>query len=512
MKKLSIILSLILTYLSLSAAKTDSLTIYDRTFANKSAIEDRFFSLVYTNPAMKFAQHAYTLNEIHAGWEYLKEDEASVAQIGTGRSRGLINIDAFIQKGKSSLWGVARYLNGKKHGRKWSETSDYMTVYPYVMGDTIGGDTKAEQYYFSGGYSYRAGGMTYGVEGSYCANIEYRNADPRPKNLTGDLNITLGISGKISKIYTLGAAVHFRKYKQSNDLQFYNEIGIPNIYHFTGLGTDYYRFRGAKGNSFYKGHSFGGSLNLLPQKARAEGLAATVRYDNFSFEKVIASLNELPMASVNEHNVKGELAWRSDSENTHKWGLKTAVLYTKRIGSENIFGEPSGNIFPQISSEEKYLNRISAGAISGIYEYNFNPDLRISLKPEINYTDIKTRYAIPEKEMNVTRIGGDLNFKVIARLKMWLIQGEIGALYNAATNHSLLLGPENTQDKVLLNKQINSNFASLSSDLTGFHVTLRTDFSWKSKYALFLMVRYDYKHETRPSTGNYTTGCVGFTF
>lgn len=512
MKKFTIILSLILTCQSINAAKTDSLTVYDRVFANKSVIEDEFFSLVYTNPAMKYAKHAYTLNEILAGWEYQKEDRASVAQIGTGRSRGLINVDAFIQKGKSSLWGVARYLNGKQHGRTWSETSDYLVVYPYVMGDTVGGDTKAEQYYFAGGYSYRAGIMTYGAEGSYCANIEYRNADPRPKNLTGDLNVTLGLSGKISNIYTLGAAVHLRKYKQSNDLKFYNEIGVPNIYHFTGLGTDYYRFRGAKGNSFYKGHSFGGSMNLLPQKARAEGLAATLRYDNFSFEKVITSLNELPMASVNEHNVKGEIAWRSSCKEIHKWGAKAALLYTKRVGSENIFGEPSGNIFPLISSEEKYMNRIAAGAISGVYEYSINPYVRISLIPEINYTDIKTKYAFPENKMDITRIGGDLDFRIIAKCRKWLFQGEIGAFYNVSTNHSLLLDVKNTQNKVLPDLSVLSNFASLSSDLAGMHVSLRSDFLWKSKYMVFLLMRYEYRHDTRPSTGNYVTGCLGFTF
>ena len=512
MKKFSIILFLLFTFLESSAAKPDSLSVYDRTFANKSAIENGFFSLVYTNPAMKYAMHSYTLNEIHAGWEYNKEDKASIAQNGNGRSRGFIDVNAFIQKGKSSLWGDARYMNGKRHGRKFSETSDFLVVYPYVMGDTVGGNVKAEQYYFAGGYSYRAGVMTYGVEGSYCANIEYRNADPRPKNLTGDLNISLGISGKFNSIYTLGAAVHFRKYKQSNDLQFYNETGVPNIYHFTGLGSDYYRFRGAKGNSFYKGHSFGGSLNLLPAKARAKGFEATVRYDNFSLEKVIASLNELPMASVNEQNVKGEFAWRSSSSDIHKWGVKAAAMYTKRVGSENIFGEPSGNIFPQISSEEKYLNRIAAGAISGAYEYSINPDVRVSLLPEINYCDVKTKYVIPGREMDITRIGGSLDFKIIAKCKKWLIQGEIGGLYNASTNHKLHLGAENTQEQVLLNRPVHSNFAALSSDLSGFHAAVRTDFSWHTRYAVFIEVKYDYKHDTRPSTGNYVTGCLGFAF
>lgn len=33
------------------------------------------------------------------------------------------------------------------------------------MGDTVGGDLKSEQYYFSGGYAYRKGSYTIGAEG-----------------------------------------------------------------------------------------------------------------------------------------------------------------------------------------------------------------------------------------------------------------------------------------------------------------------------------------------------------
>lgn len=117
---------------------------------------------------------------------------------------GFVDVRSFIRKGNSSLWGEARYKNGKKTGRRWNETSDYLLLYPYVMGDTVGGDLKSEQYYFSGGYAYRKGSYTIGAEGSYGADIEYRNADPRPKNLTGDLYFTIGMSWKTGNHYALG--------------------------------------------------------------------------------------------------------------------------------------------------------------------------------------------------------------------------------------------------------------------------------------------------------------------
>lgn len=172
---------LFFSFLGLHAADADSLSLYGRMRSNGTTAESGFFSLVYDNPAMKYVWHPSTLNELRAGGEYIHEEQPSLAEEGDGRYMGFVDVRSFIRKGNSSLWGEARYKNGKKTGRRWNETSDYLLLYPYVMGDTVGGDLKSEQYYFSGGYAYRKGSYTIGAEGSYGADIEYRNADPRPK-------------------------------------------------------------------------------------------------------------------------------------------------------------------------------------------------------------------------------------------------------------------------------------------------------------------------------------------
>ena len=246
------------------AGLTDSMTVCRRLLLNKRAAIDDFAVWAFDNPAFKHVKYPVTLNEIKAGTVLRNEDLAAVQAEGNGQRTGLVEVKAFIRKRNQSLWGSARYEGGLKMGRKWSETSDYHLLYPYVMGDTVGGDLKSECYAFAGGYSHRKGKYTLGVEASYEAVIEHRNADPRPKNLSGKLYISLGAARQINNNYAVGISVLAHKYKQTNDLQFYNELGVPNIYHFTGLGTDYYRFRGAKGSAFYKGRSFGGSIGLIP--------------------------------------------------------------------------------------------------------------------------------------------------------------------------------------------------------------------------------------------------------
>lgn len=490
----------------------DSLSVYRRMQANATAAEDGFFSLVYSNPAMKYVWHPSTLNELRVGGEYLHEELPSLIGEGDGQYMGIVDVRSFIRKGKSSLWGEARYRNGKKTGRCWNETSDYLLLYPYVMGDTVGGDLKSEHYYFSGGYAYRKRCYTIGVEASYEANIEYRNADPRPKNLTGDLHFTLGMSWQTGNRYTLGYSLRARKYKQTNDLQFYNELGVPNIYHFTGLGTDYYRFRGAKGSSFYKGRSFGGSVNLLPLRAGEGGFTASLLYDYFSFDKIISSLNELPLASVGEYSLKGEAAWRSSKGKRYRWGVKLQASLTERTGTENIFGDASGNIYPQIAADKMYTNRITDGTLSAFYEYAPGAGFRCSLLPSVGYMGVNTRYVYPRREMDIYHLNSGLTLKMMFPCGRWLLRGELGGRYVASVHPELQLPVAETDEAEKLNRPVYSNYNCLAANQAGFHAALRGDYSWHKAYALFLELRYDYRHDTRPSDANNIVASVGVAF
>ena len=492
------------------AAQTQPRSIHERILSHSSAIEHDVFSLVYNNPAMKSLMHNSTLTTVQLNGEYKKEDLPSVVQEGDGLRMGTVDVQSFIRKKNNSLWGQAYYKNGKKLGRCWNETSDYALLYPYVMGDTIGGDLKSEEYFFSGGYAYNTSKYIIGVEGAYKASIEYRNADPRPKNLTGDLKVKLGAAKYLSKHYLLGIMGYARKYKQTNDLAFYNELGVPNIYHFTGMGTDYYRFRGAKGESFYKGHAFGGSLELL--QAKNKGISAAVQYNNFQFDKVISSLNELPMAEVKEDQLRSEIAWKQADNNPHQWGIKANVDYTRRQGRENIFGISTGNIFTQIDAQEKYMNKIYSGALTGVYEYTSAEKLRISVLPAVFYTDIHTTYILPHKDMKVSFIGTQMDVRVVYPIKKWMLHGEFGFVNRFNSQARLDIQPNLREGEENMNVPVRSNYEALSADSNGFHTTIRSDYSWNAKYSVYLAVNYQYIKDQRHSVAQSLSAHLGFVF
>ena len=496
----------------------DSLSVQRRINANQSSAEKDFFSLVYTNPAMKFRQYTYTLNELRAGGEYRHEQQPFVIQEGNGRRMGLVDVNSFIRKGQSSLWGEARYVNGKKLGRNWNETSDYTLLYPYVMGDTVGGNLKSEQYYFAGGYARQTGRFTFGVEAAYCANIEYRNADPRPKNLTGDLNVAVGVVTKLGASYVAGVSLRARKYKQTNELVFYNELGVPNIYHLTGMGTDYYRFRGNRGKTFYKGRAFGGSINLLPYEAGTTGFTASVAYDYFTFDKIISSLNELPMAEVGEHTVKAEAAWRNLST-VYQWGVKGEASFVKRTGTENLFGDAANNTYPLIASEKMYYNDVAQVGLSGFYEHISAGDVRYSILPAVKYRSIRTRYVYPKRQMDINHLTGEILLRASRPYGRYLLQGEVGALYTASVSPSLLLsGTSHTGESQQamdegLNAPVYSNYRYLSEDNALICVAVRCDYSPRTSYSLFLAVRYEHGwQQAGKMASDYVTASVGVAF
>lgn len=235
-------------------------------------LRDGVNASVFQNPAMQSFHYQHSLNTLNVGYDYRHATTPKRLERGDGHRQAFVDVDAYLHKGKATLWGNAYYVNGSTRNVLYNETTDLELLYPYLMADSVGGKTSQEYYYFMGGFSYPLGKKwTIGAEGEYTARMEYRTRDPRPKNLTGDLRAKVGVSYLLSGLHSIGAAVTARKYKQTNELKLYNEVSVPTIYHLTGLGNDYYRFRGVNTSTYYKGYGVGGMLTYS-QKDQKDGL------------------------------------------------------------------------------------------------------------------------------------------------------------------------------------------------------------------------------------------------
>lgn len=316
---------------------------------------------LFHSPALRNIMHVNSLSEVTIKGLLSPATAAKIPQLGNGGKSMTVEARSFQHLGKSSLvWGNASYENGKKYDVVWNETSDFMQLYPYVMGNPRGGDTKFEEYRLDGGYSARHGKLHYGVELGYRALSEYRDRDPRPNNTVADLYAKAGVGYAITEAYALAADINGGKYKQTNELSYFNELGAQKEYHLTGICNDFARFSGASNNTFFKGYGLGAALSAAP--VSGYGLTATAGYQFTQREKILTDLNRLPL-----HKLCINKFYANAGYITERYGIRLCGDYSQRRGNDNLFGDPSGNVYPQIGSKEQYSGSVADISIDGYW-------------------------------------------------------------------------------------------------------------------------------------------------
>lgn len=262
--------------------------------------------------------------------------------------------NALIAAGKNTIWGAASYDNGKHIDRQLCLSSDWSEVYPYVNTTLTGGDMHQEHYRFGGGWSaplspeWRVGATL-----GYVAGHAFRQEDPRPRNITGELTASIGAAYSMSRSYLAGADISLRRYTQGNSVMFVSEMGQESIYHLTGLGSFYRRFTGLGNKMAYTGYEPGIGLQLFP--VARSGFFASARYGRLHMRCVLTALNRLPMASIDQDVIHFNAGWRKILDNT-EYSFRIHYNTRKRNGTENIFGDPASGVYPRIGKELMYTD------------------------------------------------------------------------------------------------------------------------------------------------------------
>ena len=369
-------------------------------------LRDGMNASVFLNPAMQSFHYQHSLNTLNVGYDYRHATTPERWEEGDGHSRVFADVDAYLHKGKATLWGNAYYVNGSTRNVRYNETTDFDLLYPYLMADTVGGKTQQEFYHFMGGFSYPLDKKwTIGAEGEYTARMEYRTRDPRPKNLTGDLRAKVGISYLLGGLHSIGAAVTARKYKQTNELKLYNEVSVPTIYHLTGLGNDYYRFRGVNTSTYYKGYGVGGMLTYSQKDQR--GWFAQAEYEYTNIDKIISTLNELPMATLESDRFHGTVGYLMNDGHQYYGANLDGEIYRK-FGTENIFGTAQDNIYPQIAFAEFYTSAQSRIGMETFYQNVLSGKSSCGGKWKLAYMGYSEKYQEPYRRLRYAAVATSL--------------------------------------------------------------------------------------------------------
>lgn len=472
-------------------------------------LRDGMNASVFLNPAMQSFHYQHSLNTLNVGYDYRHATTPERWEEGDGHSRVFADVDAYLHKGKATLWGNAYYVNGSTRNVRYNETTDFDLLYPYLMADTVGGKTQQEFYHFMGGFSYPLGKKwTIGAEGEYTAKMEYRTRDPRPKNLTGDLRAKVGVSYLLGVLHSLGAAVTARKYKQTNELKLYNEVSVPTIYHLTGLGNDYYRFRGVNTSTYYKGYGVGGMLTYSQKDQR--GWLAQAEYEYTNIDKIISTLNELPMATLESDRFHGTVGYLMNDGHQYYGANLDGEIYRK-FGTENIFGTAQDNIYPQIASAEFYTSAQSRIGMETFYQNVLSGKSSCGGKWKLAYMGYSEKYQEPYRRLRYAAVATSLLLDGKVKVGKCLLMANVHGGYEWAikkNNEDSFLSEDNSammQPLIHTNEYLANNRWNMGADVEVPLLAAR-------KFLPFVKLSWQYDHYLLTAHQNSLVVSLGIRF
>ena len=461
--------------------------ILNRVFINARGL-DRIGELSWNNPALMTYRYRESECSATLGYNSEKSDRPIVSAEGNGRQAMSIGADAYIHSGNSTVWGAASYDNGKILSPLWNESGTVSPISPYLLADSIGGNLSRESYSFSGGYAHSSDKLLWGVEGGYKAELSYRKIDPRPRNITGDLNIKGGLGWRLSPDYIGGLSLRYNHYRLSTDVSFVNETGETKLFHLTGLGSHYVRFDGA-GRSVYNDYNAGElSLNLLPVADRGGFL--NISGSLMKMRHVIEDLNRLPLADMDTKSFQIQAGYKGsanrDVHSSDLNGFRYAIwgewYADKRLGTENIFGDATSGSYPLIGSLTLYRDNLFGGSISGFTGWT-RGNFSVYVIPTLGWRHQRIVHLTDNREW----LDEHLNLKVNSRFSILFkragyisFQAGVEGIIPTSSLISLPSPGTSPEDKILYNLTM-SDFKAATASRVAFNAGAEWLYSFSTR-------------------------------
>lgn len=460
--------------------------------------------LAWDNPAVKQWQRSKSLSQVGLQWRLRHEDEAVVSQQGDHEATYVFDAKTYMKHKSSTLWGRAYYHNGQQRGMRWNETSDIDVVYPYLLADSVDSHPmKLERYSFMGGYADTHGRLAWGATVGYKAGLYYRNVDPRPRNVTADLDISAGLAYQLAKHYFAACHVAYNRYKQTNNVAFYSELGNEKLYHLTGLANDYGRFAGTGYNTFYRGNKWIASLGLHPDDNH--GISATIQAVRLAFDNVLTSINKLPIAHLTHNAIVAEGAWLDDT-----WSVRAHGEASRRVGTEYVFGDPAAQVYPQIGALDMFHeNRLSLG-VDATWHRRWE-EFAVGLLPAFNYHHLNVIYADPQSHLKINDMAVDMRLWGGVNLGRVFTTITIGAKWVNVVDKSLSIGA--TKDELIaLRHVVEHDYIYQSNNRILYTAQVNLSVPIGSDYALQACVDWMHGNYHNNNHVNHITTSINFIF
>lgn len=337
------------------------------------------------------------VTKAQAGVRVREEDDPYLPAEGSGLVQG--EFRAWSRHSLDSIHrveGRASYERGVKRAVNWNTSSDWELLSPYITLDTVGGDLQKEQYRFAARFASRPGRFFYSLRADYRALQEYRNVDPRPRNVTADLQVS-ALGGLQMGAYALSMEAGYRRYHQQNSTEFMDQRGNnTSVLHYLGFGRYSTRFSGAKKSTEvrYSGHGFGASLVLEPRNG--QGWIAGGSYSWLQVVRHLPGNNETPMSELLKQDIS--------LYGGHKWEeayLRADARMGLKTGTENIVDQTSA--FQKIGGLPMYQGLSWRVAVSGCKSWA-GEQVTWTLQPRLAYVGALWRNQVPQARLAIQAV------------------------------------------------------------------------------------------------------------
>ncbi|MPS71846.1 MAG: hypothetical protein E2590_01700 [Chryseobacterium sp.] len=505
MNKAKSLLVLFLCIGSASAFGQDSLRLFPR-ISNQYNEERIQMKNYYYNPASMSDHSDLSMSEFSINYQS-DQQKTYLRQMGSGDNGISLKTNSYKKlKSNSVVWGDARYSNVTRKNLRYNENLDLERIAPYVTLDSVGGNINLENYHFSGGYAKKLDRFSFGISGSYDAQMAYRSRDPRLRDTTSDLLLSAGINYKIYRDYQVGIFGEFNKYTQNSTVSFVNEVSYPIVYQSIGFGYTNYFFNNSFKTQYEEfGYEIGGQISSKNGKdlyiigtlsssnniKSIEPRNGNRYYDTSDLESKISQIEAAKFISLKNNRIGLIFNYNSNIRTGEEYGYTSNSDNTELIFKRKAY------------KKEQYTT-----SIKGLYQLD-QQQYTFTAIPFVSYQEVTDRriYPFSGQKYDSYTFGLDLDLKLEINRDQVLTFRPNYAFRNV--NKAINALDTNVSSGKL--EWIYDDLTILTSDITTFGAMLRYDLKIQKLPSFFVSGQWT-TNRIKEKNNNFVGLSLGITF
>lgn len=198
---------------------------------------------------------------IAIGYNYQNGDYRLISDPKSQNDANIV-LEGYKTVKKFHFYGNFSYNIAKLKDQKWKDVLMPSTNNPFILADSIGGNYDNEIFNIKAGMASAINDkIIWGIALSYKGGTSSNNYDPRPLIDAMRFSVNPGIKYSISDNWSVGADLHYERYKEKIDITSVDNNKNSNFFLFQGLGV-FFLESGVVYSRSYSGDNYGANFQL----------------------------------------------------------------------------------------------------------------------------------------------------------------------------------------------------------------------------------------------------------